>query len=151
MCLRTKVAEKCMKLAEHEYHTSLNKFRWLQASPFSDFLPLLCSWKRQSMDIQKMTKRICASDVNTKLLNSILTFSEKNTSLLAFILSFKSVFISTAASIPKLCTGVGLFVVVPANDVVSAGALVQDEITAGVKRGKLCRKNYFWIFWRCVY
>ena len=55
-----------------------------------------------------------------------------NASLLAFILCFVTVAISTAASVPKLCTGIGLLVIVPVDGIVSAGALVQAEVTAGI-------------------
>ena len=76
----------------------------------------------------------------------ILTCFERNTSLLAFIFSFITVVISAAASIPKLRTGIGMCVVVPTDDVLSAGALTQGEITAGIERRDLWRRNNVPVF-----
>lgn len=60
------------------------------------------------------------------------TSSEQNASLLAFIFCFVTVAISTTASVPELCTSIGLLVIIPAYDIISAGALVQAEVTAGI-------------------
>lgn len=66
-----------------------------------------------------------------------VTCSGYNTSLLAFIFCFETVVVSSTASVPELRTGVGLLVVVPVDAVASAGALVQAEVTARIKRRSL--------------
>lgn len=55
-----------------------------------------------------------------------------NTSPLAFIFCFITIIISSTTSIPKLCTGIGLIVIVPVDAVVSTGALIQAQVTARI-------------------
>lgn len=54
-----------------------------------------------------------------------------NTSPLAFIFCFITIIISPTTSVPKLCAGIGLLVIVPVDAVVSTGALIQVQVTAG--------------------
>lgn len=51
---------------------------------------------------------------------------------LALLLCVKAVCVAAAAAIPELSTGVGLFVVVPTDVVVTACALVKHQVTARV-------------------
>ena len=55
-----------------------------------------------------------------------------NTCPLAFLLRVKAVLVAVAATVPELCTGVGLLVVVPADVVVPTWALVQNQAAAWV-------------------
>lgn len=62
------------------------------------------------------------------------TYTGKNACLLAFILSVKAVLVTPASSIPELGTRVCLLVIVPADDVVSAGPLAQDKGATRIQR-----------------
>lgn len=55
------------------------------------------------------------------------TCGGEDTRLLALFFCLEAVLVALTASVPELSTSVGLFVVVPANDVVSTGALTQTE------------------------
>lgn len=100
-------------------------------SKFSDDFSFYPAGNKKSMIFKKrIIKRKC-SYLLLKIYNP--TCSE-NTSIFALIFCFITVVISTTASIPKLCTGIRLLVVVPVDAIVSAGALVQAEVTAGTEK-----------------
>lgn len=63
------------------------------------------------------------------------TYTGKNACLLAFILCVKAVLIAFTSSIPELGTSVCLFVIVPADDVVTTGPLAQDKGATRIQRG----------------
>ena len=66
---------------------------------------------------------------------------DDHTRPLALVLRVKAVLVAVAASVPELCAGVGLLVVVPADVVVSTRALVQNQAAVRVQRHALCRKT----------
>lgn len=68
----------------------------------------------------------------------LLTSSIYNTCLLAFFFSLEPVVVAATATVPELCTGVGLLIIVPVDFVLAAGALFQCEETAGINRPSLC-------------
>lgn len=68
----------------------------------------------------------------------LLTSSISNTCLLAFFICLEAVVIATTATVPELCTGIGLLIIVPVDFVLAAGALFQCKETAGIKRWSLC-------------
>ena len=91
---------------------------------------LLETKKKCNIEKIKNKQQMCTFSVKNL---EKFTCSEKDTRLLAFIFCFETVVVPIAASVPELCTGIGLLVVVPADLVASAGALVQAEVTTGVK------------------
>lgn len=64
--------------------------------------------------------------------NRITCSLKAYTSPLAFIFCFITIIISSTTSIPKLCTGIGLLVIVPVDAVASTGALIQIQVTARI-------------------
>lgn len=64
-----------------------------------------------------------------------------HTGALALLLRVKAVPAAAAAAVPELGAGVGLLVVVPADVVVTARALVQDHVAAGVQWSGLCKRG----------
>lgn len=80
---------------------------------------------------QKSIKTVVKLEIEHLTFHEV-TSSVQNTSFLALFLSFKTVVITTTASVPKLCTGIGLFVVIPADNIVPAVSLFQIEVTARI-------------------
>lgn len=62
------------------------------------------------------------------------TCAGEDARLLAFFFCMETVVVALTASIPELSTSVCLFVVVPANDVVSTGTLTETEQTPRIQR-----------------
>lgn len=72
------------------------------------------------------------------LIAMLLTPSFYNTCRLAFFFCLEAVVISATATVPELCTGIGLLIIVPVDFVLAAGALFQREETAGINSRSLC-------------
>lgn len=72
------------------------------------------------------------------LADLLLTSSIYNTCLLAFFFCLEAVVIAATATVPELCTRVGLLIIVPVDFVLAAGALFQCEETTGINRLSLC-------------
>lgn len=66
------------------------------------------------------------------------TCSSIDTYVLALLFGFKAVVIAITTAIPELCASVGLFVIIPANDVLSTAALTQNKITTRIRGESLC-------------
>lgn len=91
--------------------------------------------KEKSVTIQELVPIfICC---NIYVSGVYFTCSHDHTCPLALLFCVKAVPVPVTASIPELCAGVGLPVIVPSDVIVPTRALIQEQLTTGVQRHNL--------------
>lgn len=137
-------SSKCRQMCDRCPHSATWK-KYIWESQYSQTFgskqsveaSIIQSWKRQ-------IKQQGVKDIKDKNMADIwehTSWSDFHTCPLALILCVKSIFVAIAASVPELGACVCLFVIVPADAVVPARALVQNQATAGVQGDSLCRRR----------